>query len=135
MKFLFFCFFLSTTYAQQVTLQTIRDLNFGTLVQGDPNKNIRPNNSDPDCAILRLEGPKGLAYTISIPSTINLYNENPGALPLEVDKIRTRPSAGNEKTIPNKGFKEIFLGGRLRRIPKNQIPGSYEGNIMVEVIY
>ncbi len=117
-----------------LTVTKISDMDFGTDVQGSPNKRIRPRNFENDeNASFLIEGVANAAITITTPPGSIFLDHTSSGDQLEVRRFRSTPRGTS--TIRNTGERMLYVGAQRRRIPNNVASGLYTGTFTVTVVY
>ncbi|ATH08464.1 hypothetical protein BIY24_11040 [Halobacteriovorax marinus] len=127
-----FCF---SVYSKPISITNKRDLDFGTLVQGDPKKVISPKGSEPNNARFLVKGDKNTSYTILLPTEAYIYLGGNGSQKIKVRNFKSRPAAGANGLLNSKGKQTVKVGATLNAIGVNKAPGAYSGSFTIDVIY
>ncbi|WP_372655217.1 DUF4402 domain-containing protein [Halobacteriovorax sp.] len=120
------------SFSIPITITHKQDLNFGTVVQGDPKKVISPKGSEPNNARFKIKGDINTAYTIILPSQIFISLDGAGNKVIKVNKFTSRPTNG---MLNSKGKQTVKVGATLAKIGVNKPPGNYFGTFTIDVIY
>lgn len=126
---------MNNCYAIPIAIEWTQDLNFGTLVQGDSAKRVRPAKGEPNNARFDVTGDKNTAYTIILPVSFDITRNGSGSFPLQVKNLKSKPAEGANGLLNKKGKQTLYIGARLQKIPQNQAGGNYSGTFTVDVIY
>ncbi|MDD0852053.1 DUF4402 domain-containing protein [Halobacteriovorax sp. GB3] len=116
-----------------LTVTTTQNLNFGTLVQGDSAKTIRPSKADTNNARFDIVGEPNRSFMVILPSEVELFSASTPSQTLKVGSFKSRPNISG--SLNRKGKKELRVGAKLQKIPNGQASGSYFGYFIVDVIY
>ncbi|WP_417336769.1 DUF4402 domain-containing protein [Halobacteriovorax marinus] len=127
-----FCF---SVYSKPISITNKRDLDFGTLVQGDAQKVIPPNTNEPRTAQFEVKGDKNTSYTILLPSEAYIFLGGNGAQSIQIRNFNSIPAAGANGLLNSKGKQTINVGATLNAIEINKTPGAYSGSFTIDVIY
>ncbi len=125
--------FYSFAYAAPLSLRQTQDMNFGTLVQGDPAKTLAASASELNNARFDVKGTKNTSYSIIIPSSIILNSLSNSSYTLTISSLSSSPSGTG--VLDSKGRDKLYIGGTLESIPNNSLSGGYEGSFTIDVIY
>lgn len=135
MKFLFLFLLTIASYSKPISITQKQDLDFGSVVQGDPKKVISPKGSEPNNARFLIKGDKNTAYTILLPNEVYIYHESGSGPKIKVRRFKSKPNEGANGQLNNKGRQTVKVGATLNAIGINKRPGSYWGSFTVDVIY
>lgn len=116
-----------------LTVTTTQNLNFGTLVQGDSAKTIRPSKAETNNARFNIIGEPNRSFMVILPTEVELFSASTPAQTLKVTRFKSRPNISG--SLNRKGKKELRVGAKLQKIPNGQAAGSYSGHFIVDVIY
>ncbi len=134
MKMLFLL--LSTfpsVYAIPITIIKNSDLNFGSIIAGDPTRVIAPGTSEnPQNASFTIQGDPNVSFNVILPSTATILINGTGPQQLVVNSITSNPSVAG--TLNGAGTRSLYVGGSLNVPPATQ-RGDYSGTFTVEVVY
>ena len=134
-KIILFLILSFSSYSADITITQIQDMNFGTVVQGDPKTVLSPRGSEPNNARFRVKGDANTAYTITLPIEILISLDGAGARTIRVHSFKSRPTEGANGLLNSKGKQTLRVGATLARIGTNKRTGSYFGTFTVDVIY
>lgn len=111
-----------------ITITKLSDLSFGESIQGDPAKIIPPTSQG---ASFRVTGERNRAYSILLPSNVNIRNST--GQELNVSSFQSNPA--NTSTLKNNGSDTLFIGATLQSLSQSQAQGNYSGTFTVSVAY
>ena len=134
-KFFLILIFSFSSYSADITITQMQDMNFGTLVQGDPKTVLSPKGSEPNNARFRVKGDANTAYTITLPIEIHISLDGAGVRRIRVHSFKSRPKEGPNGLLNAKGKQVLKVGATLAKIGNNKRAGNYFGTFTVDVIY
>ncbi len=120
----------NATVIQALSITKTQDLNFGTGARSDAAKVIAPAGAT--AAIFTVSGQPSTAYTITLPTTINMTRTG-GTETLAVNTFTSTPSSTG--LIAAGGTQSLRVGATRVAIPAAQAVGSYVGTFTVTVVY
>lgn len=129
-----FLFFLPHVFSKPIIIRYVRDMNFGTLVQGDGAKTIIPSSSNPNSAQFNIRGDKNTSYTIILPVTSSISLNGLGNL-LSLTNFTSSPAEGANGLLNSKGRQTLYVGATLQSLSVSTQIGSYFGSFSIDVIY
>ena len=139
---------ISLILMPQLGIEEVSPLNFGSMqlvagmggrVRVDPATGLRTlisgsvnlANSSPSQGHFRIAGIANSAITISLPSSVTVYNK--GGATMTAENFTRHPATPNP-VIESSGYLDINVGGDLV-VSTNQASGSYSGSYMITVNY
>lgn len=130
---------------ENLSIQKISDLDFGTSVQGEAPKIVSAGTQeDSSNASFVIQGTKNKSVSIILPpdnavfliltspSSTTSLNKSPVPTGIPVNQFTANLLTG---VIGNNGLLDLYVGATRSAIATNQIVGYYEGSFTVEVIY
>ena len=127
---------LSWSQAQELTVSPLSELNFGVLVQGDPEKTIPSGSSETSAnASFRLTGAPGASYSVILPDSIQILNggNEPGRT-LDVRNFSSFPS-GSSGVLTLGGESFVYVGATISSVLATQVVGIYRGSFPITIVY
>lgn len=117
-------------FCQELAVSATRNLDFGTVTQGQAPVTIPTQNNNPSNARFTVTGPARTRYSLILPTMASLIHF-PAGDTLTINNFTASP---NNLRLDNSGTQELVIGATLQAIPLNQRGGNYAGNFTVEVI-
>lgn len=116
--------------SQELSVVATRNLDFGTVVQGQAAKTVNTQNNNANNARFTVTGPARTRYSLIVPVSANLVHTHAGNT-LTINNFQSSP---NNLRLDNQGTQELIIGATLQAIPLNQRGGNYSGTFTIEVI-
>ena len=117
-------------YSQQLSVSSTRDLDFGTVIQGQAPVRIPSSSNNSSNARFTVTGPARTRYSLILPASASLLHF-PAGDSLSINNFTSSP---NNLRLDNQGSQELSVGATLQAIPLNQRGGNYAGSFTIEVI-
>ncbi len=134
---------VNLTVNAQVTVTTVRDLNFPSHVQDSTAAVVNPNNDGTEAAYFTLQTSANHSCTISYTSTpmtfatgsISWSPSVVGATSSSSQTSATAISSGSSVTTNATGYYYFWVGGTTAPITNTLPAGAYQGTFDLTVTY
>lgn len=120
----------TATVIQALAIAKTQDLGFGSGSPGDAAKIIAPAAAT--AAIFNVTGQPSTAYTITLPTTINMTRSGGGGT-IAVNTFTSTPATTG--TLSAAGSQQLRVGATRAALATGQALGTYTGTFTVTVVY
>jgi hypothetical protein len=118
-----------------ISIAAVSNLDFGVTFPGDIQLIVPPGAAEnASNGSFTVTGDPNRAYTITLPTTINIITGAGGAnRTIVVDTFTSNPSGTG--LLGAGGTQTLFIGARRAALPLTQVIGVYSGTYTVTVVY
>lgn len=121
------------TIEQALSIDQVQDLDFGLAYSGASANSVEPG--DDNAAVFEVSGEQDTAYSITLPTSIEMTHIGGSGATIEVNNFTSLPAVGDGGLINSSGTQELRVGATHEAISSNQDSGDYAGVFTVEVAY
>jgi hypothetical protein len=116
-----------------IAIANVSDLVFPQASPGAAAATVAPGTAENgNNGSFNVTGQANTAYTITLPSTINMTN---GANTIAVNTFVSFPAAGANGLLNASGSQLLLVGATRAALAANQALGTYTGTYTVDVVY
>lgn len=119
----------------KVRIDQVSDMDFGIATAGDGPKTIVADTTETaENASFLVTGDRNRAYSITLPTSMDLTKKGPGAK-INVSNFQSYPPQGANGYLNSNGQQMVYVGATRAALPNDQVSGSYSGKFTVTVVY